>query len=85
MGEEMGNMRGGMGGMGGMPKGATFRMSSNMGDMNGANIDPNEIFKMFFGGMGGMGARMGGKKSGNTNKNQHFASDDDGFQNFGGF
>jgi|688.fasta_scaffold99216_1 hypothetical protein len=46
--------------MGGMPPGGTFRMSGNMGGMNG--VDPNEILKMFFGGMGG----MGGMGKGNT-------------------
>ena len=44
---------GGMG-MGGMGGNTTFKMSGNMG-----NVDPNEIFKMFFGGSG-MGGGLGG-------------------------
>ena len=74
MDEEMGNGMGGMGGMGGMPGGrTTFKMSGN-----GGNIDPNEIFKMFFSGNGmKMGNQMGGQM-GNDN-------DDFGFGNFGGF
>lgn len=49
--EDIDSGMGGMGGMGGMrfPGGG------------GANIDPNEIFKMFFGGeMGGMGGMPAG-------------------------
>lgn len=63
-------MGGNMGGFshmggGGMPRG--FKMSGNMGGMNGGSMDPNDILKMFFGmgGMGGMGGMRGGK-SGNT-------------------
>lgn len=33
-------MRNNMGGFSGMPRGSTFKMSSNMGGMGG-NIDPN--------------------------------------------
>ena len=60
--------------MGGMPGGrTTFKMSGN-----GGNMDPNEIFKMFFSGNGmKMGNQMGGQM-GNDN-------DDFGFGNFGGF
>jgi len=36
--ESMGGMNGGFGGMGGMPKGTSFKMSGNMG---GANVDPS--------------------------------------------
>jgi hypothetical protein len=73
----MGGFNGAQFNMGGMPKGASFKMSGN-----GGNIDPNEIFKMFFGGMGGMGG-MGGKGG----KAQYFTSDgdDNDFGGFGGF
>ncbi len=36
--ESMGGMNGGFGGMGGMPRGTSFKMSGNMG---GANVDPS--------------------------------------------
>jgi DnaJ-class molecular chaperone len=42
--EDIDSGMGGMGGMGGFPGGG---MRFNMGG-NGGNIDPNEIFKMFF-------------------------------------
>lgn len=75
-------MHEGMGGFSGMPRGTTFKMSGNMGDMNGAGIDPNEIFKMFFGGnLGGMGPRMKSGKSGNA---QFFTSGNGG-EDFDGF
>ena len=52
------------GGMGGFPGGMNFGGMGGMpGGMGGGmNIDPNEIFKMFFsqGGMGGMGGDDGG-------------------------
>ena len=64
------NMNEEMGGMGGMPGTTTFTFSGNPG--SSGNVDPNEIFKMFFGGgmsgmsgmsgMGGMGG-MGGRGS----------------------
>lgn len=66
----MGGMRGGSG-MGGMPGGFTsFKFSSNG---NQQNMDPNEIFKMFFAGgngFGGMNSRMNGNKN-NSTRNNH--------------
>lgn len=55
MGASAEDIDSGMGGMGGFPGGMNF----NMGGMGGQQIDPNEIFKMFFQG-GGMGGGMGG-------------------------
>lgn len=69
---------GGFSGFTNMPGGGgrtTFKMSGN-----GAGMDPNEIFKMFFGsggmsgmsGMNGMGgAKFGRKTSGNNGSNAH--------------
>lgn len=77
-------MNAGMGGMGGMPQGGrTFKMSGNMGGMGGnmGGIDPNEILKMFFGGMGGQrgGSQFFAASSGgNQNSNMDF-------EDFGGF
>lgn len=50
-GEDIESGMGGMGGMGGFPGGMQF----NMGGGGRGGIDPNEIFKMFFSGMGGPG------------------------------
>lgn len=64
-------MPGNMGGFGGMNGNTTFKMSGGSG-----NIDPNEIFKMFFsqGGMGGMGGMGGFTKASSNNGGAQFSS-----------
>lgn len=42
-----------MGGMGGMPGGMNFTMNGMPG--GGMGMDPEELMRMFMGGMGGMG------------------------------
>lgn len=51
-GEDIDSGMGGMGGgMGGFPGG--MRFNGGGGGHGGGQVDPNEIFKMFFSGMGG--------------------------------
>ena len=69
--------------MGGMPHGTTFKMSGNMG-----NIDPQEIFKMFFSNSGNMGGftRMSSNMKGgapNMGSGQQFSGMDEEFGDFG--